>query len=506
MRSLLRRSSAVVAVALLASGCAVGPDFTRPQPPDVSGYTPETLNTTTASADVAGGASQHLGAGQDIPGQWWQLFRSPSLDTLVRQALAANPDLQAAEASLRQARELALAQGGALYPQVDASASGARQKVSNVSTFPGMPNIYNLFNASVSVSYAVDVFGGTRRAVEAAEAQAEFQRFQLEASYLSLTANVVGAAIQEASLRGQIAATREIIATEARQLEVVRHQLELGAASRSDVLAQQAALAQTEATLPVLEKALAQQRNLLTALAGRFPSQEIEEKFDLAGLSLPQDIPLSLPSQLVEQRPDMRAAEAQLHQAGAEVGVAIANQLPRFVVSADWGSAATSIDKLFTPGTGLWSLGLGVTQPIFHGGELLHQRRAAEAAADQAAALYRSTALTAFRNVADTLRALQSDAEALRAQLAAERSAADSLELAQRQYAAGAISYLTLLNAQRTYQQARISLVQAQAIRFADTAALFQALGGGWWNRTDDKASATTEAPAAAAGDTSHPM
>jgi NodT family efflux transporter outer membrane factor (OMF) lipoprotein len=286
-------------------------------------------------------------------------------------------------------------------------------------------------------------------------------------------------------LRGQIAATEEIIKTEADQLDVVGQQVAAGGASRADLLTQQATLAQSRATLPPLRKQLALQRDQLTALVGSFPSQELDARFDLADLTLPVDLPLSLPSQLVEQRPDVRAAEAQFHAASANLGVAIANQLPQFSISGTLGTTAEGFTNLFTPATGVWSIVGGITQTLFDAGTLLHKKRAAAAGLEQAAAQYRSTVIKALQNVADALRALQFDADTLHEQAAAEKAAADSLALARVQYQAGAISYLTLLNADRTWQQARISLVQAEAARFADTAALFQALGGGWWHRTD---------------------
>jgi NodT family efflux transporter outer membrane factor (OMF) lipoprotein len=296
---------------------------------------------------------------------------------------------------------------------------------------------------------------------------------------------VVVTAIQEASLRGQIAATEEIIKVESDQLRVVRQQFDLGAASKADVLSQEATLAQTRATLPPLQKQLAETRDQLQALAGRFPSQEPSETFDLASLRLPRDLPVSLPSRLIEQRPDVRAAEAQFHAASANIGVAIANQLPQFSITGQLGTEATRFSDVFSPGTGIWSIAGSVAQTLFDAGTLMHKKRAAVAAFDQAAAQYRSTVIKAFQNVADALRALQSDADALVAQAAAERSAFDSLDLSRRQYQLGAITYLTLLNAERTWEQARINLVQAEANRYSDTAALSQALGGGWWNRKD---------------------
>ena len=321
--------------------------------------------------------------------------------------------------------------------------------------------------------------------MESLKAQADSQRFQLEATYLTLTSNVVAAAVQEAALRGQIAATKRIIEIQSQSLELLQRQYALGQVASSDVAAQEAALAQSQATLPPLEKQLAQQRDLLARLVGRFPSETIAEEFELSSLQLPQELPVSLPSKLVAQRPDVRSAEEQLHSASAEIGVSIANRLPNITLSANVGSSATAISQLFTSGTGFWALAANLTQPIFQGGTLLHRQRAAEAAYDQAAAQYRSTVLTAFQNVADTLHAIQSDADALKAAVAAERAAAKSLAIARSQLELGDISYLALLNAEQTYQQAMINLVQALANRYADTAALFQALGGGWWNRSD---------------------
>jgi NodT family efflux transporter outer membrane factor (OMF) lipoprotein len=440
----------------------------------------------TGSANTRGGEAQRFVSGRDLPGDWWTLFRSEPLDRLIEQSLQANPDLDAAQAALRQAQENVYAGEGALFPTAGVSLQAERQRFSGA-TF-GQPNVhatFSLVTPTLNVSYAPDVFGGTRRQIESLAAQAEYQRFQFEATYLTLTSNVVVAAVQEASLRGQIAATQDIIADQAQQLNLVRQRFSLGGASQADVLSQEAQLAQTRASLPLLQKQLMQIRNQLTALAGRLPSHEASETFELSSMHLPRDLPLSLPSQLVEQRPDVRAAEAQLHAASAEIGVAIANQLPQFTITAALGTAATGFTNMFAPGTAVWSIAGGVTQTLFDAGTLLHRKRAAVAAFEQTAAQYRGTVIKACQNVADTLRALQSDADALLAQAVAERAAFASLDLARRQYQLGAIDYLTLLNAQRTWQQARINLVQAEANRYADTAALFQALGGGWWHRTD---------------------
>ena len=480
---------AVLTATLLAGACAVGPDFERPTAPQVTGYTPEPLAQQTTSSDVAGGEAQRFVEALDIPGQWWTLFHSSALNSLIEDALKNNPTLPAAEAALRQAWENVYAQQGAFFPTIAASFSPSRNKTATGALSPASASgnpFYSLYTGQVLVSYAPDVFGGTRRQVESLAATAEFQQFQLEATYLTLTSNVVAAAVQEASLRGQIAATEEIIKIQTDSLDILRKQFELGQVAGADVAAVEATLAQAQTTLPPLEKQLAVQRDLLTALIGRLPSQQPAEKFELASLQLPQNLPVSLPSSLVDQRPDVRSAEAQLHAASAEIGVAIAARLPQFTLTANAGTASNAISNfIMTPGTAFWSVAGNVAQTVFDAGTLLHKQRATEAAFDQAAAMYRSTVIAAFQNVADSLHALQFDAETLKSAYAAERAAFKSLEIARRQLQLGAIGYLGLLTAENTYNTALLALVQAQAARYADTAALFQALGGGWWNRQD---------------------
>ncbi len=476
-----------VAAATLVAGCTVGPDFHRPGAPAVGGYTSQSLPSQTVSANVQGGEAQRFIRDMDIPGQWWVLFHSAALNSLIDSALKTNPNLQAADAALRVAMENVYAQVGLFYPSVQANVSPSRQKnpVGTISPTlsSGVP-VYNLYTAQVNVSYVPDVFGGNRRQVESLNAQTESQRFQLEATYLTLTSNLVVAAVQEASLRAQIAATERVVSIETEQLEIFRRQHALGAIAMADVIAQEAALAQTLATLPSLKKQLAQQRNLLSALSGRFPSEEPLETFELSTLQLPQELPVTLPSKLVDQRPDVRSAEEQLHAASAQIGVAAANMLPQITLSGAYGGTATQIGHLFDSSNIFWSMAGSVTQTLFAGGTLLHRKRAAVAAFDQAAAQYRSVVITAFQNVADALRALQFDAEAVNAQVVAEHAAAESLDIARRALQLGSISYLAMLNAEQAYQQAVINLAQARANRYADTAALFQALGGGWWNRS----------------------
>jgi len=467
---------------LLVFGCAVGPDFHRPAPPAIDGYATHPVTATSSAANVASGEEQRFVTGMDIPQQWWTLFKSPPLNALIKKSLKANPTIDSAKAALRQARENVYAQVGYYYPTVQAGFSASRTKdsgtISPVLSSGQEP--YNLRTAQVSVGFTPDVFGSNRRQVESLTAQADFQSFELEATYLTLTSNVVAAAIQEASLRSQISATLSIIKIEIEMLGQLRRQFELGYSAGLDVAAQEAALAQVQQTLPPLRNQLAQTRDLLAALAGCFPNKELEEKFEFAALSLPQKLPVSLPSRLVEQRPDVRAAEEQLHSASAQVGVAVAAMLPNITLSGNLGSTAIGIGQLFTPGTGFWSLAGNVAQTVFDGATLLHRKRAAEAGLDQAEAQYRSTVIAAFQNVADTLHALQSDADTMKAAAAFEQASRRSLDLTRRQFELGYVNYLSLLSAEQTWQQAVINLVQARANRFADTAALFMALGGGW--------------------------
>ncbi len=342
---------------------------------------------------------------------------------------------------------------------------------------------FSVTTASLNVYYAPDVFGGMRRQIESLAAQADHQRFELEAAYLTLTANVVISAVQEASLRGQIRAIQEILKIEVDELDLVRQKFKVGVVSRADVLAQKATLQRTRASLPPLRNQLAQVHSRLTALAGRLPSRDVRASFDLDSLGLPRELPVSLPSRLVRQRPDVRAAEAQLHAASAAIGVATANQLPQFSITAALGASATGAETF--PGYGVWSVAGSAAQTLFDAGTLLHKKRAAVAAYDQAAAQYRGTVIGAFQSVSNALQALELDAEALAAQASAERTAFASLDLARRQFHANTVDYLTVLNAERTWEQARIGLVQAESNRLTDTAALFQSLGGGWWNRND---------------------
>jgi len=489
--ALTKKSSVVKWLAvfplLLVAGCAVGPNFKKPAAPNVTGYAPAPVAATSSTTDVTGGESQNFVESKDIPGEWWTLFHSAALDALVERSLKANPNIKAAQAALVIARENVLAQRGAYYPSVTGGFSAVRAKSSsNLSPVTNTNALnYSFYTPEVSVSFVPDVFGLNRRTVESLGAQEQQARFALAATHITLSSNVVEGAIGEASLRAQIDATRQLITINTEMLKILRTQLDLGYASRLDVAAQESQLAQVQATLPPLLKQLAQQRDLLAVLSGAYPNEDLAEKFELSSLQLPQEIPLSLPSQLVAQRPDVRQAEENLHSASAQIGVAIANRLPNFALTADAGSMAVVLSHLFMPGTGFWDVGASVAQPIFDGGTLLHRERAAKAAYDQASEQYKSTVLTAFQNVADTLHALDQDADALKAAAAARDAAVVTLDLTKQQFQSGYINYLALLSAEQAYQQSEIALVQAQTNRYADTAALLQALGGGWWNRPD---------------------
>jgi NodT family efflux transporter outer membrane factor (OMF) lipoprotein len=485
MRILIKQHLRTVLAAALAvalAGCAVGPDFHRPDAPEATRYAPEAADSAPHDGDA-----QRLVASMDIPGQWWTLFHCAPLDALIADALRHNADAQAAHAALQAAWENVYAQRGAYFPQANAGYNPTRQDIAKVLASPAQSgaSLYSLTTAQVSVSYAPDLWGGTRRQVESLVATANAQRFQLEATYLTLTTNLVNAAIMEASLRAQIQATHEIVDAQSAILATLQRQHTLGDAPEAALAVQQTALEQSRASLPPLEKQLAQQRDLLAALSGRTPDQGVEARFTLDSLQLPAELPLSLPAQLVEQRPDVRAAEEQLHAASAGVGVALAARLPNVQINASFGRASNKASQLFDAGNGFWNLGASITQPLFDGGTLKHRQRAAEANYRQAAATYRGTVIEAMQNVADVLHAVEADARALQAAQRAEQAAARSLEIARRQLALGDISASVLLNAQLAWQQARIALVQAQAGRYADTVALFQAVGGGWWHRDD---------------------
>jgi NodT family efflux transporter outer membrane factor (OMF) lipoprotein len=474
----------VAMLALAMSGC-VGPNFVPPAAPAVEGYLPGKLASPGPTPSAPKVQGQHFVTGEDVSARWWAAFRSQPLNHLVRDSVNHSPTLQSAEAAIKIAHYNALAQRGLFFPQVTGNSTSQQILVANPGQVPPVPtegpqSQFSLVTNQLTVTFVPDIWGANLRAVENLDAVTEQQLFQLEAAYLTLTSNVVTAAIQEASFRSQITETKRVIAIERRLLDILKRQFGAGQAAKADVLAQEAALAAAEQLLPPLEKALGQQRDLLTALAGRLSADEIAQKFDLDHMKLPANLPISLPSKLVDQRPDVRAAEAAMHSASAQVGVAIAARLPNILLSANGGSTSFNFAQQFTPGTGFYTLAASVTAPIFDGFTLYNKQKAAEAALDQAEAQYRATVITAFQNVADALRALQADARALQAAVHSEETAKASLDIVETQLSAGQVNQLAVLNAQQTYLTAVVTRVLAQANRLSDTAALFMALGGGW--------------------------
>ncbi len=466
------------------SSCMVGPDFRPPPRPVADRFTEKPIPTKTVSAPSSGGQSQKLLRDRDIPAEWWALFHSQSLNYLVELGILNSPNLAAAQAAIYQARQNFLAEEGQLFPVISLAASATRQRF-NQATFglPMLPSTtLSLYNVSFNVSYVFDLFGGIRRQIEALGAQVDYEQFEWEATYLTLTANIVTTAITEASLREQIATTLSLIKAQRKLLEIIEKQFKLGGVNKSQVLTQSTLLSQTIATLPPLQKSLALNRDALAALVGRIPSESELPKFYLTELKLPKELPVSIPSEWVCQRPDIQAASALLHAASAQIGVATANFFPQITLTANYGWISTMLSTLFNGVNSVWAYGGNLVQPLFEGGTLIAKRRAAIEVYAQAAAQYQQTVLQAFQNVADALNALEIDAKNLRAEAQAENSAQANFILARKQYKLGAISYLSLLNAQLQYQQTSISRIRAEAQRYADTAALFQALGGGWWN------------------------
>lgn len=487
-------AATAAALALTLSACAVGPEFQRPAPPEERAWSDVAYPGETVSAPTAGGETQRLQLGLDVPADWWLAFGNEALARRVGDALAHSPDLDAARATLRQARALVDAAVGGRWPSIDAGAGVTRQQV-NTASFgsPGQDAPpFTLYNASVDVGYTVDIFGGVARTIQARAAEADFARFQLNAAALALATNVVTASIQEAALREQIRAQEAVIEALDEQRALVVRQREIGTRSRIDELAIASELATARSNLPALRRELEATRTQLAVYLGRTPAEAELTALELDALMLPPDLPLQLPSTVVRQRPDVLAAEASIAAATAEVGVATANLLPQLTLSGSWGVQSTSTGDLFDAGNAVWSVGANLLAPLFRGGTLRAQRRAAEAGLDLAWADYRATVLNAFKNVADALRAIELDAEVLAAQAQALENAADTLELVRTQYRTGAASYTQVLDATRTFQQARLAAIDARAARLADTAALYAALGGGVIDTEDGSATTNT--------------
>lgn len=464
----------------------VGPDFRSPKPPKTKSYTKHPLAKSTASAPgpINPGKSQHFAKCENIPAEWWVLFHSPQMNALIKQGLANSPNLTAAKAALRQAQEnLNVQVGNLLFPAVNLQGSANRQKFTGISVGSSSPSsIFDIYNIQANVSYLVDVFGGSRRQIEAYEAQVDYEQYQLIAAYLTLTSNIVTTAITAASLEAQIIATRELIRESEKQLAIIKKQQKLGGASLQNVLSQTTQVNLLRAQLPPLLTNLARSQHALAVLIGVLPSESQLPKIKLDALQLPAKIPIGIPSELVKQRPDVQAAEAQLHAASAQIGVTTANLLPQVMLNGNYGWISNIPSKLFRNASSVWSFGTNITQPLFHGGALFAARRAAIDNYQLVEAQYQQTVLQAFANVADSLRALENDAKEYQAQKEAELSAKAVYHLTQKQFHLGGASYLALLTAEQQYQQALINRIIAQAARYNDTAALFAALGGGWWN------------------------
>lgn len=471
---------------LLLAGCSpVGPDFVRPAAPPVQQYTEGAQPRKTVASRAQDGAAQAFVSGAEIPADWWRLFHSSKLDGLIEKALQNSPTIAAAQAALVNAREYAAAQrGNLMFPAVNAQLGETRQRLSpEAFGFPGSPSTFSLTNANVGVSYTLDFFGANRRQLEGLEAQTEAEGHLLKAAQATLAANIATTAIREAALRAQIRASQAVAGTERKTLDILETREQLGAVSDLDVQQQRATLSQTQATIPALERQLAQARHQLAVYAGEFPAGSGLPEFELDELKLPENLPVSLPSDLIHQRPDILVSEAQLHQATANLGLTMAGVYPNVTLSASYGAMALVPGSMLNPGSTVWNLGTNLAQPLFRGGALEAGERAAQAAVEQAAAQYRQTVLTAFQNVADVLRTLETDAGILAAQSDNVDASRHSLALAQAQYASGSISFLGLLTAEEHDSQAQIALVQARSARLADSAALFLAMGGGWWNQ-----------------------
>jgi NodT family efflux transporter outer membrane factor (OMF) lipoprotein len=501
-----RNNLVVLLSCLVIAGCAVGPDFKRPEPPTVTRYTQgeEPVKTVTAE-----GQAQRFEHGGEIAADWWHLYRSPKLDALIKEAINQSPTLQSAQARLRQSQENLKAGYGAFFPQISGSFGAIRQRFTTAQfgLAAAQGSIFNLYTGSVTASYLLDVFGGVRRTVEGLAAQAEYQNFTAWGTYLTLVGNVVNTAVAQAAYQAQIEATEKLIGFEKEQLRLTETQYQAGTVPYANVVSVQSQLAATEATLPPLRQNLNKANHLLAALVGHTPGEWGAPQFLLADFTLPVELPVSLPSNLVRQRPDILAAEAQLHTASANIGVATANMFPSLTLNASYGQTAVDVTKFLGTAANVWSFGATLAQPIFRGGTLWYQRKAAIEAYNASLSDYKQVVVTSFQQVADTLRALEHDAETLQAQSAALAAAEQALQLIQANYQSGLANYLQVLTADNQYQQALLGFIQAQGLRLQDTSALFVALGGGWWQSTANLAAkeVKTGTPSAAVASSANP-
>jgi len=476
----MRPLACLCVITAMLNACAVGPNFVRPAPPDADRYTREPLLAATVAADDR---TQHFSPGATVTADWWRLFKSEQLDAAVRQALAGNPTLQAAEASLRQSQDNLRAGYGVFFPQISAVADASRQRTAPIlQGSPASGTIFNVFTLSGIISYAIDVFGGNRRRVEGLKAQADYQLYASKAAYVTLSANVVNTSIAHAAYDAQVRATEQLLELENQQFQATEAQVRAGVAPYSNLLSLRSLIAANQASLAPLKQKRGQSEHLLATLKGVLPSKATVPDVELSGLTLPVDLPVSLPSALVRQRPDILSAESQMHVASANIGVATAAMFPSFSLNGSYGAAGSTPANLASGNSRFWDIGPTVSVPLFQGGSLWFGRKAAIDAYQASQAIYRQTVLDAFAQVADALNALGHDAEALQAQADAQRAAGEALNLVQANYRAGLAGYLELLVADVQYHQAMIAYLQAVAQRHQDTVALFVALGGGWWN------------------------
>ncbi len=477
-----KNSKQVGALALLlAQGCTVGPRYHAPAPPAIATYTSQPSPRQTASSTGQAGTAQTFNAAGNLPAQWWTLFHSPDLNQMVREALANSPTLVEATARLKEAQEeLRARTGSTKYPTVTGSASVEPEQVNLAAfgiPFPN-PSPFTLLNGSVAVSYALDIFGANRRLIEGLRAERDYQAWQLAGARLMLAGNVVSAAIQQADVGRQIDLTRQMLALQERELKIVEQRYQAGGVSDYDVRSQRTLVAQTRAALPALEQRLQAVNDQLAVLMGKSPAEAHIPVLSLDSLHLPEELPVSLPSSLVRQRPDIRAAEALLHQASANVGIATANLYPQITLSGSGGALGTSLSS----GGAIWNVSAGLTQPIYNGGALRAEKRKAQAAYQQAGSVYQQTVLQAFQQVADTLYAIENDAQTLQARAEAATDAEASYKIAALRYGAGGISQVAALDAERQQLQTALDRAAAAAAPYSDSATLFEALGGGWWN------------------------
>ncbi len=457
----------------------MGPNFNRPLPPPVNQYTQDPEPTQTIAA---AGQAQQFDYGDTIAADWWQVFNSPGINEIIKEAVAQNRNLAAAEARLRQSQELLRAGYGVFFPQANASLAIFREKFSPVQFGLGTPgNTFTLYTPQVNASYVLDVFGGQRRTVEDLAAQMDYQGYTAQATYITLLGNVINAAVAQAAYQAQIDATEQIINIVKEQLKLTETQSTAGTVAYASVVSLQTQLATAEATLPPLQQNLSKTKHLLAALVGRTPGEWAPPRLTLKDITLPHKLPVTLPSDLVRRRPDILAAEAQLHSASAKIGVATAALFPIITLSAGLGKNLSDLTKIFGPAGLFWSVGGNAAETLFQGGTRWFQRKAALEAYQASLAGYQQVVITAFQQVADSLRALENDAKTLKAQTEALNAATQALQFVKANHQAGLVNYLQILTADNQYQQARINVIQAQALRLQDTAALYVALGGGWW-------------------------